>query len=251
MLRVESDGPVLNVVLDRPDVRNAFNEELIEALINTFLNIPEGTRAVVLSGSGPSFCAGGDLNWMKKAASYSEQQNFEDAWRLANLFQSIVDCPAVIIAKVHGAVYGGGCGLVAAADVAIASQETQFAFSEVKLGLVPATISPFVIAKIGGGHARSLFTTGEVFGTNRALQIGLIHESPLFAELDLAVGRKLKAILSAGPQAVALSKKICLNPPMSLESAAEMLAKVRGGEECQEGITAFLEKRPPNFKVSR
>ena len=251
MLRVETNGPVLYVTLNRPDVRNAFNDELIDALYETFSTVDESIRAIVLSGAGQTFCAGGDLNWMRKAADYTEEQNYADAFKLAWVFKAMAECPAVIIAKVHGAAYGGGCGLVAAADVAIASQDTQFAFSEVRLGLIPATISPFVIEKIGAGHAKALFTTGETFNANKALTIGLIHEMVLFSELGGAVEKKLKAILSAGPKAVALSKQIAQSPPMTPEESARALAQARASDEGKEGVAAFLEKRVPAFKVPR
>ncbi len=246
MLRVESDGPILRVTLNRPEVKNAFNDELISELAKTLTAIKLGeTRAVILSGEGDAFCAGGDLQWMKKAASYTEEQNYEDALRLANLFQSMVDCPAVIIAKVQGAAFGGGCGLVAASDVAIAGPKALFAFSEVKLGLVPATISPFVIPKIGNGHARHLFATGEAFGAEHALRIALVQE--VSEDLDAAVNKKLKAILMAGPQAVSSAKRLGNANPLPLKDAARLLAKTRAGDEAKEGIGAFLEKRKASF----
>lgn len=251
MLIVEAEGPVLRVTLDRPDVRNAFNDELIAALFDTFSSLPSDTRAVVLGGNGPAFCAGGDLQWMRKAASYTEDQNYEDALKLARLFEAIANCPAVIVAKIHGAAFGGGCGLVAASDVAVASEPALFSFSEVRLGLIPATISPFVIAKIGHGHARALFTTGEAFGPEHALRIGLVHEVTESALLEAAVERKLKAILAAGPQAVATSKALAQGAPLPLERAARLLAKARAGGEGKEGVAAFLEKRSPSFKVER
>ena len=246
MLRVESEGPLLRVTLNRPEVKNAFNDELIAALSDAFKSVRAGeTRAVILSGEGDAFCAGGDLQWMKKAASYTEQQNYEDALKLAQLFQAMVDCPAVIVAKVQGATFGGGCGLVAASDVAIAGPKALFSFSEVKLGLVPATISPFVIPKIGNGNARALFATGEVFGPEQGLRIGLVHE--VSDDLDKSVDKKLKAILAAGPHAVARAKVLGWGDPLPLEDAAHLLASVRAGEEAREGIGAFLEKRKASF----
>lgn len=246
MLRVEPDGPLLRVTLNRPEVKNAFNDELIGELYKTFIGIKLGeTRAVILSGEGDAFCAGGDLQWMKKAASYTEEQNYEDALRLANLFQAMVNCPAVIIARVQGAAFGGGCGLVAASDVAIAGPKALFAFSEVRLGLVPATISPFVIPKIGNGHARALFATGEAFGPEHALRIGLVHE--VAEDLDTAVYKKVKAILAAGPHAVAESKKLGNGDPLSLELASRLLARQRASDEGKEGVSAFLEKRKASF----
>ena len=250
MLRVEIIGPVQYVILDRPEVRNAFNDELISALCETFSQIDESVRAVVISGAGQSFCAGGDLNWMRKAASYTEEQNYQDAYRLANLFRAMTACPAVIIAKIHGAAFGGGCGLVAASDVAIASDEATFAFSEVRLGLVPATISPFVIQKIGPGHARALFTTGEIFHAQKALNIGLVHDVVPESELTQTVESKLKAILSAGPKAIAMSKKLAQDAPLSPEESARLLAKARSGDEGKEGVAAFLDKRAPSYKAS-
>lgn len=257
MLRTEQRGSVLHVTIDRPEVRNAFNDELIAKLTDVFASLPDprysapnphfDIRAVVLSGEGKAFCAGGDLEWMRNAADYTEEQNVADALKLAKLFDLIVRCPAVVIAKVHGAAFGGGCGMVAAADVAIAEENTKFSFSEVKLGLLPATISTFVIPKIGPGNARSLFATGEVFLADKALRIGLVHEAVPEAELDAAVDEKLKAVLSAGPRAVAESKQIVLDSPISIEESARRLAAARAGAEGKEGVAAFLEKRKASW----
>ncbi len=246
MLRVEYEGPVLRVTLDRPEVRNAFNSDLIARLYDVFTS-KVSARALVLTGAGDAFCAGGDLQWMREAAAYTEEQNYQDALKLANLFRAMVENPAVVIARVNGAAFGGGCGLVAAADVAVASESALFAFSEVRLGLVPATISPFVLPKIGAGNARALFTTGEAFKADRALRIGLVHEVVAPEELDAAVNKKLKAILGAGPVAVASSKMIAQGAPMDLETAARVLAKARAGEEGKEGVAAFLDKRKAAF----
>lgn len=248
MLNVESDGPVRRLTLNRPEVRNAFNEELIARLTEAFRDLA-GVRAVVLTGAGSAFCGGGDLDWMRRAAAKSEAENREDALRLARLYQAICDCPAVVIARVNGAAFGGACGLVAAADVAVAHPTATFAFSEVRLGLVPATISPFVVRKIGPGHARALFTTGEAFGADRALAIGLVHE--VAEDLDAAVEQKLKAVLAAGPEAVAASKLLAQQTPLDLEAAADLLAATRAGDEAREGISAFLEKRRAGFAVIR
>jgi methylglutaconyl-CoA hydratase len=250
MLLVESDGPLLSLTINRPEVKNAFNDELIAELSKAFSDIKLGeTRAIILAGAGDAFCAGGDLQWMKKAANYTEDQNYEDALKLAKLFQAMVDCPAVVIARVQGAAFGGGCGLVSASDVAVAGPKALFAFSEVKLGLVPATISPFVIPKIGNGHARHLFSTGEVFGADHALRIGLVHE--VAEDLDTAIDKKLKAILAAGPSAVAVAKKLGRDQPLDLENAARLLARVRASEEAKEGVSGFLEKRKASFVVSK
>ena len=251
MLIVKEDGPVLHVSLNRPEARNAFNDELIAALTDVFQNRAKSFRASVLSGEGTGFCAGGDLQWMQKAALYTREENIEDALKLASLFQAITDCPGLVIAKVHGAVFGGGCGLVAASDVCVASTDTVFAFSEVRLGLVPATISPLVIAKIGHGNARSLFTTGESFTADRALRIGLIHECVAESALNEVVESKLKAVLAAGPGAVAASKRLAQQSPLSAQASAELLADARAGEEAVEGISAFLAKRTASYKVDR
>jgi enoyl-CoA hydratase/carnithine racemase len=240
----------MRVVLDRPQVRNAFNDELIAKLAETFASVTKETRAVVISGNGEAFCAGGDLEWMRKAADYSHEENQRDALRLARLFRSIVECPAAVIARVAGPAFGGGCGLVAAADIAIASDDSKFAFSEVKLGLIPATISPFVIPKIGAGHARALFATGEPFSADHALRIGLIHEVVNREGLDEAVDRKLKHIFSAGPEAVHQAKRLVRDHPLSLDDAARRLADARAGKEGKEGVAAFLEKRKASFVSS-
>lgn len=251
MLNVERDGPVLRVALNRPEVRNAFNDELIGALTQVFAAVTVDMRAIVLSGRGQSFCAGGDLVWMQQASEYTEHENYEDALRLARLFQIMCDCPAPIIARVHGAAFGGGCGLVAASDIAIAGDQALFAFSEVRLGLVPATISQFVIPKIGQGNARALFTSGEAFGPDRALQIGLVHETVSTERLDEAVEAKLRAILGSGPKAISESKRLAQQPPQSVEDAARLLALVRAGAEAKEGVAAFLDRRTPYFKAER
>ncbi|MGV3618251.1 MAG: enoyl-CoA hydratase-related protein [Fimbriimonas sp.] len=249
MLNVESDGPVLRVTLNRPEVRNAFDDELIAQLGSVFEHVAADVRVIVVAGEGETFCAGGDLNWMRRAAGYTVEQNEADALALARLFQSIVDCHAVVIAQVQGAAFGGGCGLVAAADVAIAVEGTKFSFSEVKLGLVPATISPFVLPKIGPGHARHLFSTGEVFEAAHAWRIGLVHDVVHRLDLDAAVERRVKGVLHSGPSAVASAKRLAQGPPLSLEAAARLLAETRAGDEAREGIASFLEKRPAAYVV--
>lgn len=251
MLKVESDGPLLRLTLARPEVRNAFNDELIALLTEAFTKIAPGARAVVLQGEGKVFSAGGDLEWMRRAAGYTEDQNFEDALKLARLFESIARCSAVVIARVHGAAFGGGAGLVASSDIAICESATKFAFSEVKLGLLPGTISTYVIPKIGAGHARALFATGETFYADRALRMGLVHEVVAADELDEAVDRKVDAVLSVGPLAAASAKRLVLESPVPIEESARRLAKARASEEGREGVAAFLEKRPADFIVER
>jgi len=246
MLNVETRGPVMYVTLNRPEVRNAINDELIAALTKIFVELPTEIRVVVLAGEGKSFCAGGDLEWMRKAANYTEEENYQDAIKLGALFHAIAHCPAVVIAKVHGAAFGGGSGIVAAADVAISSPETLFAFSEVRLGLIAGTISFYVIPKIGEGHARALFATGEAFGAERALRIGLVHE---VGDLDELTNAKIKQVLSVGPKAVAESKRLVHDYPQTPEQCARRLAQARAGDEGKEGVAAFLEKRKASFVV--
>ncbi len=249
MLEVESDGPILRLTLARPEVRNALNDGLIDLLSETFSNLPPGTRCVTITGAGTAFCAGGDLEWMRKAASYTEEQNFEDAMRIARLWETISRCPAAVIARVNGHAFGGGCGLVSAADAAIAADGSLFAFSEPRLGLIPATISRVVIDKIGRGHSRALFATGETFEASRALCMGLVHEVVAPDELDAAVAKKIRSVLACGPEAVASSKRLALDPPGTLEEASRLLAATRSGDEAKEGISAFLGKRRAAFFV--
>lgn len=248
MLKVERHGPVARIWLDRPEVRNAFNSELIAALHQAVVE-SGAARVVVLAGAGKAFCAGGDLEWMKKAADATQEQNEEDAFRLACLYQAISDSQAVVVARIHGACFGGGCGLVAAADYAIAAEDAVFCFSEARLGLLPATISPFVLRKIGPGHARALFATALAFGAPRAASIGLVHESAPADQLDLAVDKVIEAVLACGPEAAAESKRLAQAPPMDNRTAARLLAKVRTGEEAKAGIAAFLSKQPAPWVV--
>jgi enoyl-CoA hydratase/carnithine racemase len=251
MLSAHADGPVLRLTLNRPEVRNALNDELIDALTKAYENLPKEIRAVVLTGEGKSFCAGGDLEWMRKAAGYSEDENIRDAQTLTRLFEAIAESPAVTVARVNGHAFGGACGLIAAADVGVADESALFAFSEVRLGLVPATISPFVVEKIGRGHARALYATGEAFDAHRALRIGLVHEVATTEELDSKVEAKLKAILSAGPKAVDEAKKLARSQNQGPDDYARLLARVRASDEGREGISAFLEKRKASFVVER
>jgi enoyl-CoA hydratase/carnithine racemase len=249
MLNVEKSGPVLRIALNRPEVRNAFNDELIAALFDAFSNLDPEIRVVVLSGEGKAFCAGGDLNWMRKAASYTEEQNRADALKLAELYEVMTQCRPLVVARLHGSVFGGGCGLAAAADYAVASEDALFAFSEVRLGLVPATISRVVIPKIGRSHARALFSTGAAFPAKRALSIGLVHEVVPSDELDEACSAVVSQILSVGPGAAHTSKLLAQEPIKSLEEGAALLARVRAGEEARQGIAAFLDRQPAPFAV--
>ncbi len=257
-LQVSRDARgVLMVALNRPDVRNAFNEVVIEELFGVFAELapePE-TRAIVLKGEGPAFCAGGDLNWMKKAVHFSYDENLRDTRRLARMFALLNECPKPVIGLIHGAAIGGGVGLVSICDVAIATQETQFSLSEVRLGIVPACIGPFVVAKIGASHARGLFMSAERFDARKAQAIGLVHEVvPDAAALPAAAEKLLGNMLQCGPNAMAQAKKLVLELSWPekrashedpLEYVAKMLADLRVSAEGQEGVKAFLEKRKP------
>lgn len=244
MLDLRSEGSVLRVTLARPDVRNAFNDELIARLTDVFSSVEEGTRIVVLSGEGKSFCAGGDLEWMRRAAAYTHDENVADAMKLAGLFEAVATCSTLVLARVHGACFGGGCGLVAASDVAIADPSTLFAFSEVRLGLIAGTISSHVIPKIGAGHARALFATGEAFDATRALAIGLVHQ---IGDLDTLEAALVKQVLSVGPRAVRESRRLVREFPLPVEECAARLAAARASDEGREGVAAFLEKRKASF----
>jgi len=238
-LRIEQDGPLLRVSLAKPDRRNAFDAELIRELTQAFADVGDA-RAVVLAGEGKSFCAGADVDWQRSAIDLSYEENVDDALRLYEMCQAIDHCPAPVIARVQGYALGGGSGLVACADVAIAAPDATFGFSEVKLGIIPAVISPFVLPKIGA-HARRYFLTGERFDAQTALRIGLVHE--VADDLDGAVDRVVAEVLTAAPGAVREAKKLIRKPPDGAE-AARIAARLRTGDEGQEGLRAFLEGRP-------
>lgn len=246
------------MTLNRPEVRNAFNAALIEELRLAFEDIgsrgPGEIRAVVLAGAGQMFCAGADVNWMRESLQYSEEENRADATRMAKMFDTINRCPVPVIGRIHGAALGGGAGLAAVCDVVVAAEGTLFAFSEAKLGIAPAVISPFVLAKIGQSHARALFLTAERFGAERALQIGLAHIVTSPEQLDDEVERLLKEIMSSSPRAVARAKELISQvPKLSTEEAMQTttraIAALRVSEEGQEGLKAFLEKRKPGWAV--
>ena len=252
------DGVVTTVTLVRPDSHNALDATLIEELTRCFGEISddEGVRVVVLSGEGPSFCAGADIGYMRETAAFSYEENLEDARRLAEMFWTMDECPKPLVARVQGAAIGGGAGLVAVADVAVADAEARFAFSEVRLGIAPATISPFVVRKVGASHARSLFVTGERFGAERAREIGLVHEVAPQGRLDAAVDEKVGEILQGGPVAQAtikaLLRRLETTEPMEAPGlTTRVISELRTGEEGQEGLAAFLEKREPGWRTTR
>jgi methylglutaconyl-CoA hydratase len=244
-LRVERDGAVLRITLARPDRRNAFDADLIAELSEAFVDVGRA-RAVVLSGDGASFCAGADVDWMRASVGLSHDENVADANAMRRMFETIDQCPAPVVARVQGHALGGGAGLVAAADLAIAEPGTTFAFSEVKLGIIPAVISPFALAKIGPGAARRYFVTGERFTAETALHIGLVSE--VSAELDAAVERVVGELLSAGPHAARWAKRLVRERPDGPETA-RWIAERRASEEGQEGLRAFLEKRSPSWRA--
>jgi methylglutaconyl-CoA hydratase len=243
-LAVEREGSVLRIALARPERRNAFDAALIAELAEAFVDVGRA-RAVVLAGEGASFCAGADVDWMRASASLSFDENVADANAMRRMFEAIDRCPAPVVARVHGHALGGGAGLVAAADIALAAPGTQFAFSEVKLGIVPAVISPFALAKIGAAEARRYFVTGERFDAGTALRIGLISE--VAEDLDGAVERVVGELLSAGPQAARWAKRLVRERPEGSETA-RWIAERRASEEGQEGLAAFLERRRPSWR---
>ena len=242
-LRVERDGDVLRVTLARPETRNAFDASLIAELAATFVDVGKA-RAVVLAGDGPSFCAGADVEWMRASVDLDYDANVADANALRGMLEAIDRCPAPVIARVQGHALGGGAGLVACADIAVADERAVFAFSEVKLGIIPAVISPFALAKIGPSAARRYFVTGERFGAATALRIGLVHE--VAADLDAALESVLAELANAGPRAARHAKKLVLDRPDGPETARR-IAERRTSEEGQEGLRAFLERRSANW----
>ncbi|MGZ3586667.1 MAG: enoyl-CoA hydratase-related protein [Candidatus Limnocylindrales bacterium] len=259
-LRIERDGPngsVVRVILDRPHVHNAFNAELIDALRRTFSRLadepPERLRAVVLAGEGPSFCAGADVAWMRASLGLTREENEQDAMAMAEMFDALDRCPAPLIARVHGAALGGGMGLCAVSDLVIAEAGARFGFTETRLGLLPAVISPFVIAKIGETQARALFPSGRRFDATRALRIGLVHEVVEGADaLDVAVDTALQDLLAAGPAAARAAKAIIrevrgLPHESTRWHTARRIAAQRVSAEGQEGLRAFLEHRAPGW----
>ena len=243
-LRIEREVEVLRVAMARPERRNAFDAALIDELAAAFSDVGDA-RAVVLSGDGPSFSAGADVEWMRSSVDLSYDENVADALRLRAMLEAIDSCPAPVVGRVQGHALGGGCGLVACCDVVIAEPTAQFAFSEVKLGIVPAVISPFALAKIGTSAARRYFVTGERFSAGEALRIGLIHE--VADDLDGAVDRLLLELLSAGPAAARAAKELA-RAPQSAEETARAIAAHRTSPEGQEGLRAFLEKRTASWR---
>lgn len=244
------EGPVAHVRLARPDVRNAFNAGLIAALTATFkeLGAHDTVRAIVLSGEGKVFCGGADISWMRSSLDLSYDENVADAERMSDMFRAIDRCPKPVIGRIHGAALGGGAGLAAVCDIVLAASDAVFGFTEVKLGIIPAVISPFVLAKIGASHARALFLTGERFDAKRAQHIGLVHEVVVADTLDVCIERVLNEVLTAGPAAVAEAKALiprvlACTYDESRDVTSDTIARLRASDEGQEGLRAFLERR--------
>jgi methylglutaconyl-CoA hydratase len=255
LLEVRREGAVAHVVLSRPEVRNAFNAALIAALYAAFdeLGKDDAVRAIVLSGAGTIFSGGADINWMRASLELSEGENVEDARKLSRMYRAIDGVPKPVVGRIHGAALGGGAGLAAVCDVVVAAEGTIFGFTETKLGILPAVISPFVIAKIGRSHARALFLTGERFDAGRALDIGLVHEVAAADALDAAVDRIVAEVLSASPTGIAAAKRLIAAVSATpyeetLEYTAHQIARQRVTDEGQEGLRAFLERRAPAWK---
>jgi methylglutaconyl-CoA hydratase len=257
-LKATRSGPLATVTMNRPDSHNALNAALIEELTRCFeeLSDDERVRVVVLAGEGRSFCGGADIGYMRETTTFSYEENLDEARRLAMMYWTIDECPKPVVAKVQGAAMGGGAGLLAVADVVVAASEARFAFPEVRLGIAPATISPFVVRKVGSSHARSLFITGERFDAERAREIGLVHRVVSRDGLDSAVDEKVEEILRGGPLAQAtlkgLLRRLETTEPMEAPGlTARVISELRTGEEGQEGLAAFLEKREPRWRRER
>lgn len=254
-IAVEREGRLAKVILNRPEVRNAFNELTIAELTAVFATLGNDaeTRAIVLSGRGLSFCAGADLNWMKKMADYSHAENLADAGQLATMLSTIYTCPKPVVARLQGDCYAGGMGLVAACDIVIASDKVNFCLSEVKLGLIPATISPYVIKAMGEQAARRYFLSAEKFSASDAARMGLVHELVSEEELDAKVAQIVHTLLSNSPHAVMQAKRLVRAvggqeiSAALIASTVKDIAEIRASEEGREGVRSFLEKRKPSW----
>lgn len=252
-LTLEFQGPLATITLTQPEVRNAFSDEVIADITHAFHAVGKRSdvRAVVLAAEGPAFCAGANLNWMRRMADYSRDENREDAGLLAEMLRVIYECPQPTIARVQGDVYAGGMGLVAACDMAVAAEGAGFCLSEVKIGLIPATISPYVIRAMGARAAHRYFLTGERFDAAEALRIGFVHRVVAADELDNAVDGLLKHLVSAGPAAARACKRLVIDMAereineQLIAATVEGIADIRASAEGKEGVQAFLQKRKP------
>jgi len=257
LLDVVTENDTLKITLNRPEVHNAFNDDMIAELTAVFEDIAvdaDRARVVVLSGKGKSFCAGADLNWMKKARGYSLEENYADSKRLAEMFKVINGCPLPVIGRINGHAFGGGVGLVATCDLSVAFEKAKFAFSEVKLGIIPAVISPYVVPKMGITRSRDLFITGRRFTAREALEYGFVtHVAGSMEELDQIVDTLIKEIKSAAPIACREAKKLVMkyNGFMNVEMeefTSRKIAELRSSPEGREGISSFLDKRTPEWR---
>jgi methylglutaconyl-CoA hydratase len=255
-LLIEHDGPILRLTLNRPEVRNAFDEEVIQSLSAAAVRASEdqSLRAVVLAGNGKAFCAGADIAWMAKAIAYTRQENLSDAEDLARLLERLDTLPVPVIGRIQGSALGGGVGLAAICDIVVAADDAVFGLSEVKLGILPAVVAPYVLRKIGISAARELFLTGARFDAARAREIGLVHDVVPAGDLDAAVKRRLDDVLTAGPRGIAKAKALIreiagAHPEDVIGITTNAIAAQRVSDEGQEGLRAFLEKRKPSWKA--
>jgi methylglutaconyl-CoA hydratase len=255
-IELDRAGQIAMVTLYRPNVRNAFNAQMIAELTEVFTELASSpVKAVVLRGAGASFSAGADVNWMRASLDFTPEQNLEDALRMSDMFAAIDSLPKPVVARVHGAALGGGMGLIAVCDVVVAEEGTVFGFTEAKLGIIPAVISRFVLPKIGPSWARALYLTAERFGPELAQRIGLVHWVAPSEELDRIVDQKVRELLSSAPEAIREAKKLVATA-MEVDLielrdyTAARIAALRSGPEGQEGLRAFLEKRDPSWRTS-
>ena len=257
-LKYEKDGRIGRVTFNRPEIHNAFNGTVITEMSRLFTELEkdDDLRVILLTGEGKSFCAGADLNWMREVVNQSFEENLDESNALADLFYQIYSFKRPVVGRINGAAIGGGTGFVAVCDIAIAARSAKFSFSEVKIGVVPACIGPYVIRKMGEGKARELFITGERMNAERALSVGLVNTVVDADQLDAEIDNLLRAILSSGPEAVAMAKRLVSEvPPMTPEQfkpyTAEMIARLRISDEGQEGMDAFLNKRKPKWVTEK
>lgn len=254
-LTIRYEGPVATITLTQPEVRNAFSDEVIAEITAAFTEVGAraDVRAVVLAAEGPAFCAGANLNWMRRMADYTREQNVADAGKLAEMLRVIYECPKPTIARVQGDVYAGGMGLVACCDMVVAVESAGFCLSEVKIGLIPATISPYVIRAMGARAAHRYFLTAERFSAQEALRIGFVHEVVAAEQLDAKVAELLKALTSASPNAVRECKKLVHQVAEReidaglIAATVEGIADIRASDEGKEGVQSFLNKRKPSW----
>ena len=257
-IRVSTQGAVATVVLSRPEVRNAFNDEVIAELTEAFARLGDDARvrAIVLMAEGPAFCAGADLNWMRRMADYSREENEQDADKLAFMLRTLYECPKPTIARVQGDVYAGGMGLVACCDMAVSVDTANYCLSEVRLGLIPATIGPYVIRAMGPRASHRYFLTAERFNAQEALRIGFVHEVVGADQLDTKVGEMVAALVAASPNAIKECKKLVQYVAdrditrLLIDHTVKAIADIRASAEGKEGVQSFLNKRKPNWLMN-